>query len=119
MGNQSKAKKANGKASSGGLTPSHSATEESVVAEPARVKEILKTSLKEALSRQGGDGESLPDTPPNERMPVKSSNVEMEKSKSCGTPFQINIKVDVMAVFLFAVALFTRLYRLDQPPNVV
>ena len=110
MGNPGKAKKAN-KAT----TISSGSSTEDVVEEPARVKEILKSHLDQALSRQGGDGESLPDTPPNERMGLKK-----EPSKSSNrTPFQVQFSVDIMAVLLFIVGLSTRLYRLDQPSNVV
>ena len=77
------------------------------------IKEILQTSLNDGdEKRQGGDGESLPQTPPNE------THVE-HFQKPSDSPFLINIRVDAMAVILFAIGLATRLYRIDQPKNVV
>ena len=98
--------------------------------EPARVKEILSNTLDE--SRGGGDGESLPDTPPNERVseaekPGKMEAVEANLTDSTSVPvstdainpFKIQFSVDMMAVMLFVTGLVTRLYRLDQPRHVV
>ena len=83
--------------------------------EPSGVKEILQTSLSEENDRrQGGDGESLPHTPPNEAV-----NFVHKKENAPSNPFLVNLKVDVMAVTLFAIGLATRLYRIDQPKNVV
>ena len=99
---------------------------EQIPAEPARVKEILSNTLNE--SRGGGDGESLPDTPPNERVldEEKSSKTENLAVSTAATnpadaknPFKIDFSVDMMAVMLFVTSLITRLYRLDQPKHVV
>ena len=80
------------------------------------VKDILETSLEneETKGRQGGDGESLPNTPPNE--PVSLQEAPKDKYNS---PFLVHLRVDVLAIVLFISSLVTRLYRLDQPKNVV
>jgi len=102
------------------------AASEDVPAEPARVKEILANTLDE--SRGGGDGESLPDTPPNERVSEGEKLPKMEglppatevsNPADARNPFKMNFSVDMMAVMLFVAGLVTRLYRLDQPRHVV
>ena len=90
-------------------------TKNTTMPEPSGVKEILQTSLSEDDDRrQGGDGESLPHTPPNEAV-----SFDHRKEFAPSNPFLVNLKVDVMAVTLFIVGLATRLYRIDQPKNVV
>lgn len=89
-------------------------TDEIPAAEPTRVKEILRDTLTNTHRRQGGDGESLPETPPNER----SSHSEDVK-KFTSNPFQIQVSVDVLAVILFLTGLATRFYKLDHPKHVV
>ena len=82
------------------------------------VKDILQTSnLEEVKDRQGGDGESLPHTPPNE--PVHMLLQPLPKDREDSSPFLIHIRVDALALLLFVISLVTRLYRLDQPKNVV
>jgi hypothetical protein len=98
-----------------------------------RVKEIKKESEDEddddgqlrkriqqslpATRRLGGDGESLPVTPPNEAA-VTASNAKISSSNK-SHPFSFNVTVDMMAVMLLVSGLVTRLWRLDQPRNVV
>lgn len=70
---------------------------------------------EESSRRQVGDGESLPNTPPNETVELPSTKL-VNSGKS---PFAFQVTVDFMAVMLFIVGLATRVYRLDQPGNVV
>lgn len=92
---------------------------ETIATEPTRVKEILKTSLQNTLvKRQGGDGESLPDTPPNERQNEERS-IKKTSSSKLQNPFQVQLSIDFMAVILFVVGLAIRLHKLDQPRHVV
>ncbi len=81
------------------------------------------TPTMQSQSRPGGDGESLPDTPPNERAATSSSKskekVSSTPSSKALNPFTFDVSVDVMAVMLFALGLATRLVGLDQPRNVV
>merc|ERR1712223_2131161 len=74
------------------------------------------------------DGESLPDTPPNERVLDEEKSSKMKNyaittpainDNKTVHPFSLDIKVDGMAVGLFVTSLITRLYRLDQPKHVV
>ena len=109
MGNGNKSSSSVAKKKSGKVTS---------FGEPSGVKDILQTSLEEVknVGRQGGDGESLPHTPPNE--PVNLLGVQAKES-SDSSPFVIHFRIDALAVLLFIISLATRLYRLDQPQNVV
>merc|ERR1719500_1600611 len=69
-------------------------------------------------TRHGGDGESLPDTPPNETT-AAASDPAVKIANKASHPFSLDIKVDGMAVGLLILGLFTRLLRLDTPKNVV
>ena len=86
--------------------------------EPPHVKDISGVDSLEqedvSSRRLGGDGESLPNTPPNEIVEVSQKNSETGRN-----PFTYQINVDLMAVMLFVLGLVTRMYRLDQPRNVV
>ena len=71
-----------------------------------------------------GDGESLPETPPNEESisaSNKDSKTTQENSVSHESvnPFFINIQLDIVAVMLLVVGTFTRMFRLESPNNVV
>ena len=71
-----------------------------------------------------GDGESLPETPPNEESfsaSNKDSKTTQESSVSHESvnPFFINIQLDIVAVMLLVVGTFTRMFRLESPNNVV
>ena len=98
--------------------------------ETSRVKDIsnierleeVSTNDQVVIRRQIGDGESLPNTPPNETiddaLANKNDQESLEQPKFY-SPFTLKINIDVMAVMLFLVGLGTRLFRLDQPYNVV
>ena len=64
-----------------------------------------------------GDGESVPETPPNESSAssVTPSTTEMSNKN----PFTIQINVDGLAFLLLVAGLATRMFCLDQPRNVV
>ena len=91
-----------------------------------------------------GDGDSAPDTPPNEEttsaddndnidndIDVKNAAQKTSQTQTTTTtstsavandatnPFSFDVKVDIMAVGLFLMSLTTRLVFLDQPKNVV
>merc|ERR1711971_1302365 len=90
----------------------------------ADIQEELTQKLENLLERDrlGGDGESVPETPPNEAAmppPVSQTSVTESNSENVTNPFYINFSVDMMAVMLFVAGLVTRLYRLDQPRHVV
>ena len=95
--------------------------------EPSRVKDISniehlqEVTDEQVVRRQVGDGESLPNTPPNETIDnaLANKNQECLEPKFYTSPFTLQINIDVMAVMLFLVGLGTRLFRLDQPYNVV
>merc|ERR1719249_167909 len=69
--------------------------------------------------RQGGDGESLPDTPPNEAAAAAHQDPAVKIANKASHPFSLEIKVDGMAVGLLILGLFTRLLRLETPKHVV
>ena len=74
-----------------------------------------------------GDGDSAPDTPPNEESDapekIPPKNVAGPKMTSQlpapNNPFAVEVKVDMMAVGLFLISFATRMIYLDQPKNVV
>lgn len=72
---------------------------------------------EEVIKRLGGDGESLPRTPPNETA-EHPTNERLEATPH-RSPFSTEVTVDAMAVILFIAGLITRLHRLDQPKHVV
>lgn len=106
----------NGNKSSSSVAKKKSAKGTSM-GEPSGVKDILQTSLEDVknVGRQGGDGESLPHTPPNEPVHL----LVQAKESSERSPFVIHFRIDALALVLFIISLATRLYRLDQPQNVV
>jgi hypothetical protein len=66
-----------------------------------------------------GDGESLPEPV----VDIKSSNMnEIENTTArCAKPllFNVNIRLDLIAVSLFVLGLASRLYHLEEPRNIV
>ena len=66
-----------------------------------------------------GDGESTPETPPNEAALPENVSTQKASFKSENNPFYINIKIDIMAVILLCFGVFTRMLRLESPNNVV
>ena len=97
--------------------------------ETSRVKDIsnierleeVSTNDQVVIRRQIGDGESLPNTPPNETIDdaLRANKNRESLEPKFYSPFTLQINIDVMAVMLFLVGLGTRLFRLDQPYNVV
>ena len=88
---------------------------ENPVKSTSQVEPLEHNEEESSIRRQVGDGESLPNTPPNETVELPSTKVV----KSGKSPFAFQVTVDFMAVILFIVGLATRVYRLDQPRNVV
>ena len=71
-----------------------------------------------------GDGDSAPDTPPNEEddepeVATKPEVVTKPEVATPSNPFDVEVKVDLMAVALLLVSFATRMIYLDQPKNVV
>ena len=67
-----------------------------------------------------GDGESVPETPPNEAsVPQQQTTQAKAQEAEAGNPFQLSIKLDMMALVLLVVGVFTRMLRLESPQNVV
>jgi len=90
----------------------------------ADIQEELTQKLENLLERDrlGGDGESVPETPPNEAampLPVSQTSVKESDSETVTNPFYISIKLDLMALALLTVGVFTRMLRLESPHNVV
>ena len=57
----------------------------------------------------------MPETPPNEATMATTLQDKAEETN----PFFINIKIDAMAVLIFAIGTFTRILRLESPNHVV
>lgn len=83
----------------------------------ADIQKELTEKLAGLLERDrlGGDGESVPETPPNEATMATSSKVRSKETN----PFFIDIKIDAMAVLIFVIGTFTRILRLESPNHVV
>lgn len=61
----------------------------------------------------------MPETPPNEAAPLPQQQSKSKVAENETNPFFINIKIDIMAVVLLVVGIFTRMFRLESPNNVV
>jgi len=86
------------------------------------VEEELTEKLATLLERDrsGGDGESLPVTPPNEAaIPAELVTPAKPHQKEASNPFTLNIKVDSMAMVLLITGIFSRMFRLESPRSVV
>jgi len=83
----------------------------------AEIQKELTEKLAGLLERDrlGGDGESVPETPPNEASMATTLRDKAEDTN----PFFIDIKIDAMAVLIFLIGTFTRILRLESPNNVV
>merc|ERR1712038_1840807 len=83
----------------------------------ADIQKELTEKLAGLLERDrlGGDGESVPETPPNEA--TVGTNVTKIPEET--NPFFINVRIDAMAVLIFVVGVFTRILRLESPNHVV
>lgn len=69
-----------------------------------------------------GDGESVPETPPNEEDILKPSQAAAATDQDSGggeSAFKLHFEVDGMVSMLLVVGLVTRLFRLENPRNVV
>ena len=93
-------------------------TEETVT---PNVEDELTEKLETLLQRDrsGGDGESLPVTPPNEAAIPADVVTPEEPAKEVANPFSLDIKVDSMAMILLVTGVFSRMLRLETPRNVV
>jgi len=76
--------------------------------------------------RDGGDGESVPETPPNEMsldnlkpVSVDKSKTSTRKSAKSKKGFSMQLEIDGMAVGLFVIGVITRFFMLENPNNVV
>ncbi|CAG0881288.1 unnamed protein product [Darwinula stevensoni] len=87
------------------------------------ISSCLDPKLKEHIQRLShmrrdkGDGESVPDTPPNET----SAHLQpfQPKWRQKRNPFRFSLEIDCMALILLLLGIATRLYRLDQPKHIV
>ena len=68
-----------------------------------------------------GDGESLPETPPNENLVETKTAATSATSPNTAQKdvFVFSVNVDGMAVILLFLGILTRFASLDQPRNVV
>jgi len=85
-----------------------------------------------------GDGDSAPDTPPNEESTSNDDDVDTDDAKKVtetndgvksnvvtsanvetSNPFSVEVRVDLMAFGLFLISFASRMVWLDQPKNVV
>merc|ERR1711962_58845 len=87
------------------------------VEEEEKFQELTSKLGKLIPDRLEGDGESVPETPPNELAPApkEASTETMEKE----SPFRFAVEVDSIALTLLCVGLVTRFLRLEKPGNVV
>lgn len=84
--------------------------------------------------RDGGDGESVPETPPNEFMDnlkadgvkqteavarPKTATSSRRKDRVADKGFSLKLEIDGMAVMLFVVGVCTRFFSLENPNHVV
>ncbi|XP_049830868.1 protein O-mannosyltransferase 1 isoform X1 [Schistocerca gregaria] len=71
-------------------------------------------TLKPCMSdRDEGDGESVPDSPSEDKESPVAENDKSQKN------FNVSIELDVMAVILFVCGVATRMYRLEEPRSIV
>jgi len=89
-------------------------------------QEELKDKLEQLLERDRleGDGESLPETPPNETsLPLKQEQkveaVSSSATVAASNPFSISMQVDTMAILLLVTGVISRMVWLDKPKSVV
>merc|ERR1711981_294142 len=92
----------------------------------AKVTENVEDELTEKLAsllerdRSGGDGESLPITPPNEAaLPVESATNFKPEKEVARNPFSLDLKIDGMAMILLITGVLSRMFRLETPKHVV
>merc|ERR1711962_411617 len=87
------------------------------VEEEEKFQELTSKLGKLIPDRLEGDGESVPETPPNELAPApkEAATETMEKE----SPFRFAVEVDSIALTLLCVGLVTRFLRLEKPGNVV
>jgi len=82
-------------------------------------EEELKEKLEKILDergRLGGDGESVPETPPNEAEQVLETS---PKATPTPHPFSVQMNVDTMALVLMVSGVISRMVMLEHPRNVV
>ena len=92
--------------------------------------DIIREKLQQKLQqlpidgRLGGDGESVPETPPNEAAAAAAEAKEEEEAVmvnrgSVENPFSLSLSIDSMALLLFVVGVTSRMVMLEHPRNVV
>lgn len=69
----------------------------------------------EMQERQLGDGESSPDVCIEKKKAMNNEEVESTNVKL----FRLKFEVDLVSVSLFFLGLITRMYRLEEPRNIV
>lgn len=76
--------------------------------------------IQDPVKEQNGQGDGL-----NTEQGIKKKNSgnpggeNSDKFKSWENPIRINIEIDIISLSLFFVALSLRLYRLEEPKNIV
>jgi len=90
--------------------------------EDEKLKELSK-KLGKIISndrRLGGDGESVPETPPNEAALAKQLSAPASpKAETAESPLRFRLEFDGVTTLLFVVGILTRLFRLEIPKYVV
>jgi len=89
--------------------------------EQEKLKELSENleKLIPARNRLEGDGESVPETPPNETARPPAETGPAAESRKAGNSLTLRLELDAVVTTLLVVGLVTRFFRLDSPKSVV
>lgn len=89
---------------------------EEVNKEEKYVESLLEKSLR-VTERQEGDGESIPENTECEvNNMTKKEDTLIKENKS---KFRIHFEIDLISLSLFLLGLITRMYKLEEPKDIV
>lgn len=71
------------------------------------------------LKLNGGRAENIPDLPAQKCNDQKEELVTSNNASKFRKLFKIHIEIDVVSIILFLGAIATRMYKLEQPRNIV
>lgn len=71
------------------------------------------------LKQNGGRAENIPDLQAQNCNDQKEELVKSNNTSKFRKLFKINIEIDVVSIILFLGAIVTRMYKLEQPRNIV
>lgn len=89
-----------------------------VEAEEKYVEKLIENGK---LERQEGDGESTSDITEDKQIckEEKTNNLRNLEYSTAGKICRISCEVDLISICLFLCALLTRMYKLQEPKNIV